>query len=303
MSRNADPEDPSRTRLRLLCRTLRNDKAGVALRVQYLKIPYMTRETSKSDLARTISILPNLRYVDLPGGVFKDEASCENLKLEIQARCPELRKMSYLRGAERSLERLIDGNIWRSLEVLELSKLNCDSALLRHALACLPRLRALKVSDINTFNDKVLSQNEVLPPVPALAELILESTPFLTADGLISYLSHQHAQKNLKSLSLTVTGILPAALQSILALATNLEHLSITESMSSALPTGLPLLKSYSLRTFHFEITAATTTAKFTDSTVSHYNYLRSSVMFNGLPNLNELYVLGNSLLANLRSF
>ncbi|RKF74883.1 putative f-box domain-containing protein [Golovinomyces cichoracearum] len=292
MSRNADPEDTAQARLRLLCRTLRNDKEGIALNVQYLKIPYMTRETSKADLARTISVLPNLRYVDLPDGVFTDEASCDTLRLELQARCPDLRKMSYFRGAERSLEKLVDGNIWRNLEVMELSRLNLDPNILRYAMANLPRLRALKVTDMNSFNDRVFAHmnHDFLPPFPALVELILERTPNLTLDGLLPYLSRHDTQESLRTISLTTTGILPTHVQSILTLATKLEHFSINESISSALPVGVPLLKSQSLCTLHFEITA--TTDRFSESTISHYNYLRSSLMSGGLPKLQELYVL-----------
>ncbi|RKF61380.1 putative f-box domain-containing protein [Erysiphe neolycopersici] len=290
-SRNTDPEDTAQARLRLLCRTLRNDTGGIALIVHFLKIPYMTREISKADLARTISVLPNLRYVDLPDGAFTDDASCETLRLELQARCPDIRKMSYLKGAEMNLERHIDCNIWRNLEVVDLSKLYIDPNILRYALASLPRLRALKVTDMTSFNDRVFTQSDILALFPALVELILEQTPHLTADGLLPYLSRYDTQQTLKTLSLTTTGITPANLPSILSRAGKLENLSINESMSSALPSGVPLLRSNSLRTLRFEVTSSSTD-RFNDSTLSHYNYLRSSIMSDGLPNLKELYVL-----------
>ncbi|KAI0999477.1 hypothetical protein K3495_g8718 [Podosphaera aphanis] len=290
-SRNAEPENTAQARLRLLSRTLREDPRGVALKVQYLKVPYMTREICKSDLARTISILPNLRYVDLPDGAYTDDASCDTLRLEVQRRCPDLRKMSYLKGAERSLENLIGGEIWHNLEVLELSSLNMDPTTLRYCLASLRRLRALKLTDMNSFDDRVLAQSEHLPVLPPLTELMLDRVPNMTAQGLISYLSQINTQKSLKNLSLTETGISPVSLHIIVALAASLENLSITETMSSDLPADVPYLKSNSLRILHFEITAAPS-ARFTDSAVSYYDYLQASLRSGSLPNLQELYVL-----------
>ena len=63
---NAEPEDTPAARLRLLYRTLHEDKKNLSSVVQYLKVPYMTRETCKADLARVISLMPNLRYLPEP---------------------------------------------------------------------------------------------------------------------------------------------------------------------------------------------------------------------------------------------
>ena len=71
-----------------------------------LKLPYMTRETVKGDLARTVAALSNLRYVDLPDGFFTGDPSCLPLRQELQARCPDIRKMSYHSGLEDALELL-----------------------------------------------------------------------------------------------------------------------------------------------------------------------------------------------------
>ncbi|CAD6500304.1 BgTH12-07484 [Blumeria graminis f. sp. triticale] len=304
MSRNAEPEDTAQARLRLLSRTLREDRRGVSSKVLYLKVPYQTRETCQADLARTISVLPNLRYVDLPEGVFTTgDTSCDTLRFEVQARCPDLRKMSYFMGAEKSFEMLVGGNVWCNLEVLEISRLNLDPITLRLALASLPRLRALKVTHVNSFDNSVLSQNDQLPMLPPLTELILDQTPLLTYEGIISYLSDFKARQALKTLSMTGTGVAPTTLHVILALSENLEHLGMTEAVSTSLSSGLPCLKSTSLKILHFEITAADEAMKLSELMASYYSYLRSSLMSEGLPNLRELYVLDPSFPETLLDF
>ena len=293
MNRNAEPEDTAQARLQLLCRTLRNDKSGFALKVKYLKTPYMTRETCKADLARTVAVLLNLRYVDLPEGIFMDDPSCHTLKQEIQARCPDLRKMSYMGGAERSLEVLASGIVWRNLEVLELSRLNMDPTILRQVLGSLPRLRALKISDMKTFNDRLFEHNNYHPPFPPLTELIFDNVPNVTAEGLAGYLFRSDTQDALKTLSLTTTGVHPSTLQQILATAPNLTSLSIIESVSTSFPasnTAQPL-SSPSLRILHYEITSAGSANSYANTTVSYYAYLTSSLISNGLPKLRQLYV------------
>ncbi|KAJ5050947.1 uncharacterized protein L3040_002814 [Drepanopeziza brunnea f. sp. 'multigermtubi'] len=292
MRHNQEPEDTAAARLRFLARTLYDNKGGFALNVQYLKTPYMTRETCKADLARAVSCCPNLRYLDLPEGVFQDDPSCTTLKHEIQGRCPELRKMTYIRGSERGLEALASGHVWHHLEVLELGKLNVDPVVLRQALGSLPNLHALKVTDMASFHDQLFTQSEYLPPFPALAEMIFENIPNLTADGIAGYLFRSDAQETLKTLSLTATGVHPQTLHSILAVAPNLKHLSITESVTTSFPAAdVPSLSSKSLETFHYEITAATSANTYANTTASHYAYLTRSLIAGGLPSLTELYV------------
>jgi len=280
-------------RLNLLCRTLRDSKQDFALRVLYLKTPYMTRETCKADLTRTVSVLPNLRYVDLPEGLFEDDPSCQALRQEIQVRCPDLRKMTYTGGAERSLELLANGTTWRNLEVLQLSKLNMDPTILRRVLGALPQLHALKVSDMKSFNDDLFRHSDYLPPFPALTELIFENTPNLTAEGLAAYLFRSDTQEALKTLSLTTTGVHPSALQQVLAVAPRLQNLSIIEGVTTSFPAGAPALQSKSLHTFHYEITSASSANIYASTTASYYAYLTSSLLSGGLPNLQELYVRG----------
>jgi hypothetical protein len=253
----------------------------------------MTRETAKSDLARTVAFLPNLRYVDLPEGIYKDDADCHPLKQEIQARCPDLRKMTYMGGAERSLEILATGRLWQHLEVLELSKLNMDPTILRHVLGSLPNLHALKISDMKGFNNQLFEENGNLPHFPAVAELILEDTPNVTADGLVTYLSYIETRNALKTLSLTSTGVHPSTLQRLLEVTPALEKLSIIETVSTSFLAGnhIKPLASRSLRVFHYEISSAASANSYASTTTSYYDYLRSSLSLNGLSNLEELYV------------
>lgn len=295
MHRNIEPEDTASARLKFLQRTLRDNLASFAHAVQFLKIPYMTRETCKPDLARCAAICPNLRYIDLPDGIFTDDPSCNTLKQEITGRCKDLRKMAYMGGSERSLEMLASGTLWRNLEVLELGKLNMDTTILRRALGALPQLRAVKVTDMKAFQDEVFSHSDFLPPFPALTELVFENTPNVTAEGLTTYLRSPAAQAALKTLSLTETGVHPSSLHRIVSVGSNLEHLSIIESVLTSFPAAgsVPLLHSKSLKTLHYEITSGSSANSYSNITASYYSYLTSSLMSGSVPNLVELYVRG----------
>ncbi|RDL36397.1 uncharacterized protein BP5553_05749 [Venustampulla echinocandica] len=288
---NAMPEDVPAVRLRLLARTLRDQYRTSALSVQYLKTPYMVRETCKPDLARCVSVCTNLRYIDLPDGCYTNDPSCDTLRQEVQGRCPDIRKMTYMGGSEANLELLVGGRLWRNLEVMELSKLDLDPRVIRQALGSLQYLRALKVTNMRSFDDKLLQHSEFLPPFPPVTELIFEYTPSVTPDGLAAYLQRPDTQNALKTLSLKETGVHPSTLQRILAIAPRLQHLSIVEDVKTSLPTGVPPLSSKSLRTFHYEITSAASASSYTSTAPSYYSYLASSLLSNGLPNLRELYV------------
>lgn len=295
---NAEPEDTAQARLRFLCRTLRDDQQGVALKVQFLKIPYMTRETCKPELARTVAVLPYLRFVDLPEGLYMDDPSCSTLKQEVQVRCQDIRKMSYIGGAERSLELLASGSVWRNLEVLELSRLNMDPTILRQALGALPYLRALKVTEMDSFTDDLFQHSDYIAPFPALTELIFNQTPYITSQGLTNYLFRSDTQNALTTLSLTDTGVHPSTLQQILVVAPSLTKLSLIESVSTSFPaaSNIQLLQSRSLRELHYEISSNSSANAYANTTASYYAYLTSSLIAGGLPALQELYVRGVSI-------
>ncbi|SPN97597.1 related to F-box domain protein [Cephalotrichum gorgonifer] len=291
--RNGEPEDTSHVRLKLLCRTLREDPTRLGKLVRFFKTPYMLRESSTPDLARTIAVLPNLRYVDLPEGLFSDDPAFSTLRLEVQARCRDLRKMTYMAGAEKSLEQLAMGNLWENLEVLELIKVNMDPRMMRHVLAGLSNLRALKVTETRSFSDELFAFNENLPHFPALAEIVLKKTPKVTEAGLKEFLSRPDAGSALRVLSLWKTGVKPTRLQDILDYATNLKTLSIHDTVDAAIPSGAGLrrLASRSLESVRFEVSNSSDDGPYSSAAASHYTYLASSILAGGLPRLKSVYV------------
>jgi hypothetical protein len=293
LNRNAEPEDTAQARLKLLSRTLREDPTRLGRHVRYFKTPYMLRESSRSDLARTIAVLPNLVYVDLPEGMFSDEPSFQTLRLEVEARCADLRKMTYMGGSEGSLTKLARGMTWRNLEVLELVRINMAPATLRHVLGALQNLRALKVTETNAMSDEIFWEHEAMPPFPPLSELVLTKTPRVTAAGLNEYLKWPAARKSLKVLTLNGTGIKPANLQQAIAGATSLRTLAIHENVIQPLSNTaqVELLSSKSLRTLRFEIGTDPSSSPYSGAAASYYQYLATSLLSRCLPNLRAVYV------------
>lgn len=289
--RNGDPQNVPRQRLLLFMKTVR-DKGYLANLVQALKMAYMTREDCKADLARTVSVLPNLRYVDLPQGFFADELSCNMLKQELQARCPEIRKMKYAAGSEGSFTSLATRRHWTSLEILEISHLSIEPAILLHVTGSLPTLHEMKFANLSWLDDSIFQTVPGLPPFPPLQKLTLENIPNVTGMGLSTYLSRPETAAMFSSLTLLHTGILPSILHLILSQAPYLTELSITETVSRSFPIEpIPPLTSSSLTTLHYEITSTPPHSSMQPPSPSHYNYLAQSLRCNGLPALRSLYV------------
>jgi len=288
-----DPGEVPNIRLSMLCRTVR-EQDRLAEQVLVLKLPYMTRETAKGELARTVSALPNLRYVDLPDGFFTGDPSCLALRQELQARCPDIRKMTYRSGSEEALELLAQRH-WQSIETLELNGLAVEPATLRIVLGCLPTLHELTLSDLSWMDDSIFHPSPgQLPDFPPLQTLRLENTPNLTAQGLTQYLEAPYNREILSSLSLSNTGVSVQDLHLVLWKASQLKHLAITEIVSKSLSLAaqqLPPLTSISLKTLHFEITSSDEVHGLQKPAESHYSYLASSLHQNALPALSTLYV------------
>lgn len=253
----------------------------------------MLREYCHVELAQTIAVLPNLHYVDLPEGMFADEPSFATLRLEVQARCPNIRKTSYLAGSERSFASLATGQVWPRLQVLEITRLNIDPMTMRQALGSLGNLRALKVSETDSFSDEVLLSGEGLPALPPLEELVLKDTPNVTAAGLVEYLAWIETQQTLKVLTLKETGVHPAQLRDVLIMATSLKTLALQCRISEPFPlqAGIEPLVSQSLRTLRFEISGKSSSAQQVSAASSYYSYLSSSILSGNLPKLRRLYV------------
>ncbi|KAI9827689.1 MAG: hypothetical protein M1819_006890 [Sarea resinae] len=288
---NQDVADAPQQRLKLFSRTVR-ENISLAVVVHFLKLPYMTRETCKADLARTVSVLPNLEYVDLPEGFFSDDPSCHTLKQELQARCPEIQKMKYNAGSEPSFSLLGQNRAWQALQTLELSQLALNPGNLLMVLASLPILHELKMSDFPAIDDTIFQSTPMLPSLPALQKLSLQSTPNLTVEGLSLYLSRPETREVLSSLVLNSTGILPTKLHLILASATRLSHLSIVDEITRPFPLEpVPSLASTSLHTLHYELTSSSAAQGFQRSSDSYYSHLAQSLLSDSLPHLRELYV------------
>lgn len=253
----------------------------------------MLREYCHVELAQTIAVLPNLHYVDLPEGMFADDPSYATLRLEVQARCPNIRKTSYVAGSERSFASLASGQVWPRLQVLELTRLNIDPMTMRQALGSLANLRALKVSDTDSLSDEVLVSGDGLPSLPPLEELVLKDTPGVTAAGLVEYLAWVETQQALKVLTLKETGVRPEELHSVLTMATSLKTLALQCRISEGFPAnaGLPPLASPSLRTLRFEVVGKSSSAQQASAAGSHYAYLSASILAGNLPRLRRLYV------------
>ena len=291
-SKHGDIEDVPAVRLRMLANTLRENNWLASL-VHFLKLPYMTRETSKQDLARAVSNTPNLRYVDLPDGFYNGDASCHTLRQEVLARCPDIRKMKYHAGAEQFFQHLAQRQ-WQSIRVLELKKLRIEPTTLRTVLACLPVLHELKVISVPSFTDVIFNVTPTVPNFPPLQTLILERCPGITAAGLANFLDRPDTREVLATLSLTSCGVSIADLHSVLWDATHLQTLTMVMTVAQSLPLDpIPPLTSIALKTLHYEITPTedhlhTGLPKPSDS---YYNYLTGSLLSNSLPALRALYV------------
>ncbi|KAF1822904.1 uncharacterized protein K489DRAFT_318674 [Dissoconium aciculare CBS 342.82] len=292
-AKSGDKFDPAAIRLALLCRSVW-DRPDLARRTEFLKVTYMTRETAKADLARTVAAMPNLKYVDLPDGFFNGDSSCTTLRQELQSRCPDLRKMTYRHGAEAALQ-LIPQGYWQNLEILELTSIVVEPATLRIVLAGLPNLFDLSLTDMSWLDDSMLQPLlPQLPNFPPVRVLKLVDTPHITTQGLQSWLDKSGAHRSLFSLSLQNTGVTVQDLHTLLQSATHLDHLSIDEVISTSLGLAmqqLPPLSSRSLTKLHFEISNAEDIQALQKPAESYYAYLSSSLHANALPNLATLYV------------
>ena len=255
----------------------------------------MTRETHKADLARTISALPNLRYVDLPDGFYSADPSTNILRDQLQATCWDLRRMKYAAGAEQVFEAHAHQQLWSSLEIIELDELAVDLTVLRYVLASLPALNELSLRALPRLDDTAFQSTPNLPDFPGLQTIKIKSAPGITAAGLAAYLSRPEVSAILSSLSLTGTGVTIPTLHSILVRASHLTHFSVTEEVTRNFPLDpIPPLTSRALKTLNFEITSpgddASRPGRISPAN-SHYNYLANSLHANALPQLRKLYV------------
>ena len=298
ISHNGPLKDSPQERLHLFSKSVRENRF-LAYQVQYLKIPYVTREICKADLARTVSVLPNLRYVDLPDGFYNDDPSSNTLRQELQAHCRDIRQMKYADGAEVSFQRLAQARQWPNLEALELLHLAMDPAVIPGVFTSLKALRHVKLTSLQSLDDSVFGTKQTsASPFPPIAVLEFRNAPNVSAKGLLVYLSYPEVKEALQSLTLADTGILPSDHFQILAAAPSLATLHVVESVSRAIPQSqIPLLASCSLRVLHYEISSIGSSPRgLSVPSDSYYSYLTSSVLNGDLPSLSQLYALSASL-------
>lgn len=289
-SRNGDAEDAPTVRLQMLSNSVRGNQ-HLGQRVRFVKLPYMTRESCKADLARLVSGCPNLDYIDLPDGFYNGDQSCQLLRQELQARCPHIQKMKYNEGGEQSLESLLHG-YWQELRVVELTKLRIEQGTLRQVFSMLPQLTELTVTGGAWMNDSFFHDAPGIPPFPALETLKLEDVHSVTAKGLVQWLANQTCASRLKTLIIKdCNGIAVADLHAVLRAAWNLRTLDFNATVTASLPLDpLPPLESKVLRKLHYEIIANSTNQVYSPG-ASYYQYLAKSLMSNCLPGLRQLYV------------
>ena len=289
-SRNNEEIDVPSMRLQQLCQSVR-DNQYLGQRVRLIKLPYMTRESCKADIARVVSGCPNLQFVDLPDGFFSGDASCQLLRQELQARCPHIRKMKYNEGGEQSFETLLHG-YWQELLVVELNRVQLEPSILRQVFGMLPRLNELILSGVSWMNDSTFHNAPGIPPFPALESLKLEKVHGITAAGLAQYLSSPMCGNRLRTLIIkSCHGIPVAALHMVLQVAKNLRTLEYTATVSAALPLEpLPPMASRTLRKLNYEIISNSANHVYSPG-ASCYQYLANSLMANCLPALRQLYV------------
>ncbi|KAG0133768.1 hypothetical protein HOY82DRAFT_482249 [Tuber indicum] len=280
-------------RMRLLYRTFQENETAATL-TQFLKMPYMARETYKQDLAWLVSLLPNLRYVDLPDGVYQDDSSCSSLKAILYTRCPDLRKMSWVGGSEKSFVDLWIEPPWLGLEVVEITGMKVENQDLVQVLSSLPHLIHLKMKSMPWTTDAIFDSTATnVGLFPALQTLAIEDTSSITIDGLKTYLTRPVASEALETLVLTNTPIPAHVLHQILPLATRLTSLSFRTQVSRTIPRqDLALLTSASLTHLAYEITDdETSTKSLAKPSPSYYAYLSESLWNGGMPKLKDLYV------------
>ncbi|USP72952.1 uncharacterized protein yc1106_00226 [Curvularia clavata] len=289
-SRNGDEIDAPTLRLQQLGQSVRGNQY-LGQRVRFIKLPYMTREACKADLARTVSGCPNLEYIDLPDGFYNGDPSCQLLRQELQARCPHIRRMKYNEGGEQSLESLLQG-YWQELITIELNGIRIEPSILRQVFGMLPQLKELTVINAPWLNDSTFHDAPGIPNFPALETLRLENCNALTAQGLADFLHNPMCSARLRTLVLKdCSGFPVSSLHIVLQAAVNLRTLEYTCTVSTSLPLDpIPPMNSYTLHKLNFEVISSSSNQMYPPA-ASYYQYLANSLMSNGLPALRQLWV------------
>ncbi|TGZ79477.1 hypothetical protein EX30DRAFT_108559 [Ascodesmis nigricans] len=241
------PSTVPEARFRLLYRTLQENEAAAHL-VQYLKTPYMVRETCKADIARLLSLTPSIRYVDLPEGLFSGDQSCNSLMGILWSRCTDLRTMEWRAGSEATFHKSVPPP-WPHLEVVKLKGLQVEDSDVIRLLSLLPSLRELDLSELPWFSPDLFTS----PDFPTnLTKLTLSELPVpIDADILVPLL--QRIGHNLTSLTL-LKATHPDTLPHILPHLPQLQTLKIKYTLPRPPTTPPQTITSPTLRILHYDI-------------------------------------------------
>ncbi|KAI5799256.1 hypothetical protein DFH27DRAFT_88853 [Peziza echinospora] len=289
---NTDSNEPVKTRMRLLYRSIQENEA-IAKTVEFVKAPFWVREGCKQELTLLVSLLPNLRYVDLPQAVFTADHSCPLLST-MKSRSWNIRVMGWRSGAETSFINSVHDQPWRKLEIISLASMKIDDLQLQSVLHTLPNLHTIKLEQMTYLTDALFDTEQSIG-FPLVKTLTIEECPNLTCAGLTRYLTVQRdmGHPTLESLTLTNTGFLPDQLNTLLALAPVLRVLSISAAVSRpCMPVAqIKHLTSSSLEEITYDITNSDSIKGLTLGAPSYYTYLADSLCGGMLPRLRKMHV------------
>jgi hypothetical protein len=288
-----DPKkDPAADRLALLNNTLLN-KPQLGQLVINVKLAYTLREYYINEIARLVHFCPNLQYIDLPDGFFKGLSNCGILQAELRANCSNYRMMKFLSGAERDFNEMTRNNPWPHLQSLTIESAQIDLHALRRGIAGLQYLTSLVLKSMPGIGDALFNFGDLPVEFPCLSELELHSMPRVTHLGLCKYLEREHARSCLIKLTLNGTGVAVPTLSLVLERAPALFSLTVMQVVKAevAEPEFPHLLNSRTLQNLHYDICTAEEDDPLASSlTEPYYNFIRSSILHHGFPNLAALF-------------
>ena len=287
---DSDSNEPVKTRMKLLYRTIQENE-GIAYTILYIKAPYWVREGCKQELTLLVSLVPNVRYIDLPQAAFTADSSCP-LLATMKSRSSQLRLMRWESGAEQVFIHTGSEQPWKMLEVVSLSNMKIDDTQLQSVLVTLPHLRSVSLVEMAHLTDALFNSNAESMGFPLVKSLVVEQCCKITITGIKQYLLLQNAEPTLEELTLTSTSIIPDQINSILDIAPALRVLSITCEVSKPCPplSQLPYLSSTSLKEIKYDIVDSSSSEGLTSGAPSYYQYLADSLCAGKLPYLKKMY-------------
>jgi len=287
---NTDSNEHVKIRMKFLYRTIQENEQ-IANAVLYLKAPFWVREGCKQELALLVSLIPNIRYIDLPQSVYSGDTSGP-LLATMRSRSSQLRLMGWRTGGEHSLMNIASEQPWKMLEVISLSNLKLDDTQIQSVLVSFPRLKSVTFEEMAYITDALFDCSNESMGFPLIKSLKIQECPKLTITGIKQYLLLQCTKPTLEELTLTNAGITPDCLNSILEIAPALQVLSITCAVSKPYPPASQFcyLSSKSLKKVTFDITNSDSSQGLTAGAPSYYQYLADSLCNGTLPSLSKLY-------------